>query len=56
MPHSPRPTPSPEGPDSLREKMTSELGPNTGKGVEQVDRGEEPSKQKKQHAVVLNKG
>ena len=30
--------------------MTSELGPNTGKGVPWVDKGEEPSKQKKQQA------
>lgn len=46
------PAPSPEYPESLREKRTSELGPNAGIGVHQVDTGEEPLKEREQQAVV----
>lgn len=36
--------------------MISELGSDAGIGVHQVDKGEEPFKQREQQAVVLNQG
>ena len=51
-----KPTPGPGDPESLQEKMTSELGPNAGAEVRQVDKGEGASKQREQHAVVLQQG